>query len=130
MSVDEGTHGVRELEAEIDGLARYLLAPHQRECVLCYVNRMVVEFGCDHTLRWAVTWRAVRAPQATKLLTRLRSRAGYCDCGIFTNGWDVTVDTVLDPGTGEECWPPEVAGCRGVHPGSTRPCSLWAPRPS
>src|SRR3972149_681729 len=85
MSVDEGTHGVRELEAEIDGLARYLLAPHQREGVLCYVNRMVVEFGCDHTLRWAVTWRAVRAPQATKLLTRLRSRAGYCDCGIFTN---------------------------------------------
>lgn len=129
MSVDEGTRFVMELEDELAGLARLILTPRRGECVLCFVNRMVVDAGCDQTLRWAATWGQVRAPRATTLLARLRSHGGYCDCMIFTNGWDVTVPTERDPATGEERWPEGVSGCRGVHPGSTRPCTLWAPRP-
>ena len=126
MSVDDG---VRTLEIELASLAEDLTAPHWRECVLCYVNRMIVQFGCDSTMRWAKHWRDERAPRATALERRLGLRGAFCDCEIFSNGYDVTVETVRDTETGEECWPDDVAGCRGVRPGSSRPCPLWTPRP-
>jgi hypothetical protein len=129
MSVDEGLWTVHRLEEEIAGLARLLTAPRMGECVFCFTNRMVVDHGCDHTLRWVRRWRELRAPRATALLRRLRARGAFCDCEVFANGWDVTVQTVHDPVTGEECWPPEVTGCRGVRPGSAQPCTLWQPRP-
>ncbi|GAA1639553.1 DUF2695 domain-containing protein [Georgenia ruanii] len=125
MSVDEGVH---MLELELAGLAESLTAPRLGECLMCFANRMVAEFGCDHTLRWSRRYQQLQAPQAYGLRRRLLSQGICCDCDIFARGWDVTVATVVDRGTGQECWPPEVTGCRRVRRGSTRPCTLWAPR--
>ncbi|MPV36752.1 DUF2695 domain-containing protein [Georgenia subflava] len=127
MTVDDG---VRTLEIELASLAEDLTTPLWRECVLCFANRMIVQFGCDSTLRWARRWRTARAPQATALERRLGRLGAYCDCEIYTNAFDVTVETVRDPDTGAECWPEHVNGCDGVRAGSTQPCSLWAPRTS
>ncbi|WP_448072278.1 DUF2695 domain-containing protein [Georgenia yuyongxinii] len=124
MSVDDG---VQVLEDELAGLAEMLTAPRRGECLMCFANRMLVNFGCDQTLRWARRYAQLRSPQAYALRRRLARRGVFCDCEIFANGWDVTVPTVRDL-HGEECWPSEVAGCRGVRTGSTQPCSLWAPR--
>ncbi|MFH5823327.1 DUF2695 domain-containing protein [Georgenia sp. AZ-5] len=127
MSVDEG---VQALEEELAGLAELITAPRRGECLMCFTNRMLVELGCDHTLRWVRRWRRLRAPQAYALERRLGRVGVFCDCEVFSNGWDVTVSTVMDPVTGEECWPETVTGCRGVRAGCTQSCSLWAPRQS
>ncbi|TRW46836.1 DUF2695 domain-containing protein [Georgenia yuyongxinii] len=125
MSVDDG---VQVLEDELAGLAEMLTAPRRGECLLCFTNRMLVEFGCDRTLRWARRYAQLRSPHAYALRRRLARHGAFCDCEIFANGWDVTVPTVRDPEHGAECWPPEVTGCRRVRTGSTQPCSLWALR--
>ncbi|GAA4286585.1 DUF2695 domain-containing protein [Georgenia daeguensis] len=125
MSVDDG---VRTLEIELASLAQDLTAPGPHECVLCYVNRMLVQFGCDTSLRWTRRWRALRAPRATQLERRIGREGAFCDCELFTNGWDVTVAVEHDPMTGEDRWPDDVQGCRGVRNGTTQPCTLWARR--
>ncbi|RPF28408.1 DUF2695 domain-containing protein [Georgenia muralis] len=125
MTVDDG---IGTLEIELAELAQGLTEPGPGECLQCFTNRMLVEFGCDCSLRWARRWREVRAPRAYRLLERLGRRGAYCDCEIFLNGWDVTVEPVVDPVTGESRWPAEVDGCRGVRTGSTLPCSLWTER--
>jgi hypothetical protein len=125
MTVDDG---VQTLEIELAELAQGLTEPGWHECLQCYTNRMLVEFGCDCTFRWARRWRDVRAPKAYRLLDRLGRHGAYCDCEIFLNGWDVTVEPVVDAATGETRWPEGVTGCHGVRPGSTKPCSLWAER--
>jgi hypothetical protein len=51
-----------------------------RECLRCYLIRMVNEFGCDGTHRWAIRWRDDRAPRAHALLGRLDRMGGWCDC--------------------------------------------------
>ncbi|MFD1717897.1 DUF2695 domain-containing protein [Georgenia deserti] len=122
MTVDDG---VRALEIELAELAADLTAVGWHECVLCYVNRMVVAHGCDGTLRWLRRWRQSSAPRATRLERRAGQVGAYCDCELFLNGWDVTVDIVRDESTGDEYWPDTVTGCRGVPAGVTQPCSLW-----
>ena len=67
-------------------VARSLTRPHARECLVCYVLRMLNEFGCDTTLRFARGYRDLRAPRATALETRLGNMGGFCDCEIFLNG--------------------------------------------
>ena len=52
-------------------LARVLTSPRPHECLLCYVLRMLNEFGCDTSLRFAVTYRDQQAPRATALEVRL-----------------------------------------------------------
>lgn len=126
MSVDDG---VRTLEIELASLAQDLTAPGPHECVLCYVNRMLVQFGCDTSLRWTKRWRELQAPRATRLERRVGRDGSFCDCELFTNGWDVTVPVLHDPVTGEDRWPDDVHGCRGVRSGTTQPCTLWSRRP-
>lgn len=116
-------------EEFVAGLARTLTAPVRGECVLCYCARMVGEFGCDTTPRWARRWRDDCAPRATALLRRLQDRGGFCDCEVFLNGWQLRGDLlVVDEDTGEPALPEADPPCAGVRAGSSRPCPLWQPR--
>ncbi|MFN8195989.1 MAG: DUF2695 domain-containing protein [Nocardioidaceae bacterium] len=112
-------------------LAEGLTAPRAGECFLCFVARMLDEFGCDGTLRFARRFRDRRAPRATALERRVGRRGGFCDCEIFLNAFHVC-HRLRPP-------PPDVDGsvmphvrprretppCAGVRRGSTRPCDHW-----
>ena len=104
------------------------------ECLVCYVDRMVAEVGCDNTLRFARWFRDRRAPRATALEGRLGQVGGYCDCEILMNGWWPhqrfwsPAREVEDHGV-VYCHEPEPPDppppCATVRLGSTRPCSNW-----
>ena len=123
---------VTETERELRILSTALTDPHDGECLLCYVNRML-EYGCTG-LRWAVRYRDLRAPRATALERRLGRRGGYCDCEIFLNGYEPahelwTPEREYDE-DGVTCiddaeWPEQLPACRGVRAGSTQGCTLW-----
>jgi hypothetical protein len=102
------------VEAELAELSRRLTRPGQRECLRCFLLRMINEFGCDGTHRWTVHWRGLRAPRATGLVQRLQRRGGCCcDCEVIFN---VFPDY---PETGE------ILPCAGVlRAGSAAPCDL------
>src|SRR5829696_2710512 len=59
------TSAVEEAEAIVLDLTRRLTGPADRECLFCYVVRMLDNHGCDNTLRWAGAFREVRAPRAS-----------------------------------------------------------------
>lgn len=116
---------LNDIERELATRAAALTTPRDRECVLCFVDRMLDEFGCDCTLRWAKRWRALCAPSATALVRRLGSAGGYCDCEIFLNGYDAAW-----PGAEDEEQPSPRPACHRVsRRGSTQPCGLWQRRP-
>jgi hypothetical protein len=73
------------IEDELIALASVLTEPTDRECLRCFVLRMISEFGCDGTHRWAIRWRDSRAPLATSLLDRLEELGGCCDCEVLLN---------------------------------------------
>jgi hypothetical protein len=111
-----------------------LLAVRRGECVCCYVGRMLDEFGCDCTLRFATRYRDSEAPRATGLERRLGQVGGYCDCEIFLNGWTLhqrfrtpTREVDMDGITTEEemTEPVELPPCATVRRGSIRPCTNW-----
>lgn len=117
--------------------AEALTSPRPHECLQCYVARMLEEFRCDCTLRFALRYRDVSAPAATALVARLNRAGGFCDCEIFLNGWSphprlwsparVEVVRGVTYRTGPE--PPSVLPpCPGVGAGSTQPCGLWLRR--
>lgn len=138
---------VIDAEGILSDAATALLAPRARECLLCYVLRMLDEFGCSCTLRFARHYRDVRAPRAVGLTRRLGSKGGYCDCEIFLNGYDFRTQykvreppfqgSICDPSDdlfdlwldeGDLRWPDEAPSCLGVRAGSTQPCALWCAR--
>lgn len=119
-------------------LRRYageLVAPEPRECLACFVNRMLCEFGCDGTLRFAATYRDTSAPRATALERRLRDRGGFCDCEVLMNVYtpamqlwtrDVWIDDEEEDGIYIDAEPPDrMPACAGVRAGSTQPCRWW-----
>jgi hypothetical protein len=73
------------VEAELIALAGMLTEPGERECLRCFLLRMIAEFGCDATHRWTVRWRDSRAPLATGLLAKLGQLGGCCDCEVLLN---------------------------------------------
>ncbi|MGA3151496.1 MAG: DUF2695 domain-containing protein [Streptosporangiaceae bacterium] len=73
------------IEAEILRLSRQLTEPGERECLRCFLLRMINEFGCDGAHRWALRWQQLRAPRAAGLLRRLSALGGCCDCEILLN---------------------------------------------
>jgi hypothetical protein len=104
-----------EVEAEVAWLSRYLTEPRERECLRCFLIRMIHEFGCDGTQRWARRWQAERAPRARALLRRLDQLGGCCDCEVLIN---------VFPGYPEV---PAPLPCSGQpQPGSAMPCDLRA----
>lgn len=113
-------------EVALRDVFRQLTDPHEGECVLCYVYRML-EFGClPDRLTWAKRWRDLRAPRATGLERRLEARGGFCDCEIFLNGWQQAQPQLDEHGDPLDQGP--MPPCRGVRRGSARPCSLWVPK--
>ncbi|HEX6403470.1 MAG TPA: DUF2695 domain-containing protein [Pseudonocardiaceae bacterium] len=75
-----------DAEAYVADLQSALITPLDRECLVCYLLRMVGEFGCDGTHRWTLRWRELSAPRATALLRRLANRGGCCcDCEVLMN---------------------------------------------
>ncbi len=126
--MSETADPVDMLERELTVLAFELTTPRPAECVFCYVDRMLEEFGCDNTLRWAAQWRGMRAPRATALEARLAQRGGYCDCEIFLNGWAPSTGAVVyDEESDEWRWRAPRPSCSGVRRGSSQPCALWMP---
>jgi Protein of unknown function (DUF2695) len=104
-----------DLEGELSALATELTAPGERECLRCYVVRMVHEFGCDGSRRWTRRWRDLRAPRSHGLLRTL-ARAGACCCDgeLIFNVYRVADATPR--------------ACLGVaRAGSTRPCAVAYP---
>ena len=114
---------VTDTERALRILSTALTDPHDGECLLCYVYRML-EFGCTG-LRWAVRYRDLRAPRATALERRLGERGGYCDCEIFLNGYEPAHELWTPSREHDEDWPEQLPACRGVRAGSTKGCTLW-----
>ena len=124
-----------EVETWLRGVAADLTEPLPRECLLCFVHRMLGAFGCRTTLRFATRYRDLRAPRAVGLERRLGDRGGFCDCEIFINGWSAarhlwTPEVVAEHDGWvevlEEAEPPSsMPGCLGARLGSTQPCALW-----
>jgi hypothetical protein len=102
------------VEIELVRLCRLLTEPGQRECLRCYLIRMLDEFGCNSTHRWTRRWRDARAPRARALIERLQQRgACCCDCEVLLNVFTDYPETN------------RVLPCAGVsRAGSTQPCDL------
>lgn len=72
-------------------LAGQLVHPAARECLGCYVQRMVTAYGCDNTLRWVEKWQRAMPQSTRRLRTRLRSRGAFCDCEVILNVFDLDI---------------------------------------
>jgi hypothetical protein len=105
--------------------ARELTHPTSGECLLCYVLRMLNEFDCDNTLRFAVAYRDLSAPRATALESRLASMGGFCDCEIFLNAMSRAPHLRTHDEHGDEVAGESLPPCVGVRQGSTQGCSHW-----
>jgi hypothetical protein len=102
------------VETELVQLSGLLTEPGERECLRCYLLRMIYEFGCDGRHRWTERWRDRRAPRARGLVRRLQQLgACCCDCEVLLNVFPEypQTDTLL-PCAGQQ------------HPGSAMPCDL------
>ena len=115
----------QEAEAVLRLVAAGLTLPHDGECLLCFVARMLDEFGCDTTLRFATRYRDSRAPRATALESRLGRMGGFCDCEIFLNGMMLADRLLKYDETGEAHAPSSPPTCRHVRAGSTQGCTNW-----
>jgi hypothetical protein len=126
-----------DAERELVGLSRGLLGPRTGECLLCYVDRMISEFGCDCRLRFARHYRDTRAPRAIGLELRLDRMGAFCDCEVFLNGYEAHrpgpergFDWEGEPDWEDETEPvPMALSCGGVRAGSTQPCQRWRRQP-
>ncbi|MHA3683739.1 DUF2695 domain-containing protein [Leucobacter sp. HY1910] len=107
-------------EQIVQDTALALLLPQAGECLACYVLRQANSFGCNHTHRFARTFRDLTAPRATALGERLaRMGACHCDCEIFTKVYGLVHTYYCDDFASK-------LPCAGVRRGSTQPCALWA----
>jgi hypothetical protein len=72
-------------EQHVRELSEQITAPRPRECLQCYLLRLVGEFGCDGTLRWSEHWRDSQPRPSRRLLKRLERQGGFCDCEVIMN---------------------------------------------
>ncbi|WP_420112129.1 DUF2695 domain-containing protein [Pseudactinotalea sp.] len=116
--------------------AEELMRPHEGECLQCYVARMLDDFGCDTSLRFATRFRDTTAASATALLRHLGQAGAFCDCEIYLNGWWLdkslwqSAGTPATPSTDTAATaPPEpLPPCATVRRGSVQPCANWERR--
>jgi len=117
---------VSRVEDELRADSAALTDPRQGECLLCYLARLVNEFGCNGALRWAGHYRDRRAPLATALERRLGAVGGFCDCEVFLNGFMLAPHLCrYDPKSDELVGPEEPPSCSGARVNSTQPCGNW-----
>ncbi|WP_022899002.1 DUF2695 domain-containing protein [Humibacter albus] len=101
-----------EAEDFVHTMADAITAPLPRECLPCYLDRMLRDLQCDGSLRLTRNYRDATAPRATALEHRVMNGGGYCDCEVLMNVF-IPHDEHVMP-------------CGGVRRGSTQPCSLWS----
>lgn len=73
-----------ETAAERDARADGVMSPHDRECLSCYLERMLGAYGCvgDRFLRH---WAAGHPGGVARVRAWARSEGGYCDCEVVLN---------------------------------------------
>lgn len=72
-------------DASVRELVDLWLAPHERECLACFIDRAVDAFGCQGDLRFTGRYRDLVAPRARALERRLEASGGFCDCEVLMN---------------------------------------------
>jgi hypothetical protein len=103
--------------------------PGRRECLRCYLVRMIRAHGCDNTKKWTIRWRDRRAPGDGQLMGQIEERGGICcDCEVVFNVWEhedpdwEAEQDYVRPGTGDSRW----LVCPGTSGGDPlAPCSQW-----
>jgi hypothetical protein len=113
-------HPTTTAETVVGTCNEALTAPRDRECLTCYLHRMLAEFGCNHELRWAMHWRDRNAPKAQALRRRLMDHGGFCDCEVLYNVFPWTLP--------ENTAAPRPPCGRVGRRGSTNPCRPRYPR--
>lgn len=105
--------------------------PRARECVVCFVERMVAAYGCTCRLHWASDWRDRMAPRATALERRLASMGGCCDCEVLLTAYARPGDLARAGDDADETSTASMPDCLGVsRTGSVEPCAQWIPASS
>jgi hypothetical protein len=100
-------------EAPQRDLYRVSTVPGERECLPCYLNRMLAAADCNNQLRWAEIWG--RQNNARGLRRWLQSNGGYCDCEVLFNVYPDILPEEDSPDP-----------CQGVRaPGSREPCAVY-----
>lgn len=127
-----------EAEAFVRELQELWLAPRERECLVCYLDRTLRHVGCANDLRLAGRYRDLVAPRAFALERRLADSGGFCDCEVMMNAyepswrlWTPAWEEELPDGGAivhEADYPKEMPRCAGVRRGSTRGCTNWQVR--
>jgi hypothetical protein len=92
---------VDDVESELRATGAALVAVHDDECLSCYLERMLAAHGCDGTLRFALTWAAVRRLPLRGFRRRLTGNGGYCDCEAIMNAVDAGWEGRPAPGGGQ-----------------------------
>jgi hypothetical protein len=123
-----------DLEAErlVSDLSADMLHVAPAECLACYLDRQLTEFGCNGTHRFSTHFRDTTAPRSTALIRTLSAMgACCCDCEVLMNAYVPAsqlraVEEWDDDGYELEAAPTELPPCLGVRRGSTRPCALWS----
>lgn len=115
-----------DVEHYLLALSHVMTQPYARECLGCFVARMLDEFGCDNTLRWAMRYRDLRVPRATRLESRLGDIGAFCDCEIFLNGYRRDPDRASSDLVAIELQGRPM--CLAVASSSSQLCSGWSRR--
>jgi hypothetical protein len=101
--------------------------PARRECLRCYLVRMIRTYGCDNTRKWTLVWQQRRAPRQGQLIEDLEERGGICcDCEIIFNAWQSEDDQDGECNWHENDDFGRPYACAGAVPGSPlAPCARW-----
>jgi hypothetical protein len=99
--------------------------PERRECLRCYLIRMIRTYGCDNTKKWTLVWQERHAPRHGQLIEDLEERGGICcDCEVIFNVWQPGEDG--DSGWHENDDFGRPFACAGAVTGSPLvPCARW-----
>src|SRR5690606_18557138 len=77
----ETTTAITQAESIVRTAASQAPTPGAAECLVCYVDRLLEQHGCDNTHRFTEQYRIASAPRHTALVKRLaRMGACCCDC--------------------------------------------------
>jgi hypothetical protein len=103
--------------------------PARRECLRCYLVRMIRAHGCDNTKKWTLRWRERRAPGDGQLLGQLEERGGICcDCEVVFNVWEQeeTDWQEEEDGGRDSAGQSRSLACSGTSGGDPLvPCARW-----
>jgi hypothetical protein len=73
-------------EIELRTLGARLTRVRPGECLACYLERMLSEFGCTSDHRFTTRWRTAQPRPMPALMRWLADRGGCCcDCEVLLN---------------------------------------------